>query len=478
MMSLLKKQNPTSVLGLALDGGRLEAVLVRRTNGSAEVQQTVSVPLSLDLFKNEPELVGGEIRNQLDAAEIRERRCVVSLPLDWTLVLHTRLPDLPESDVASFLEIEAERGFPVSPEHLLICRTRYCTRGGEAWATQVAVPRDRIERLELALEAAALRPVSISLGITALQPADDESAGSVLALSVGEAGVDLLITHAGGVAALRALEGAFETEGAEKRLQAGSVARELRITLGQLPAEVREGLRQVRVFGRGTSAPQLALEVRASAAALGLQVEHVTSYAAMSPSLKVAAGTVVSASLSLALRQLSGRGTGFEFLPPKVSAWRQFHARYASKKLAYAGAAAATVALLVAGAFAFQQWQLAALQTKWVAMKPRVEELAALQQQIKKFRPWFDESLTGLSILRRLTEAFPEDGSVAAKTVEIRNLSIITCTGTARDNAALLKAMEQLRTVKEINDVKVDSIRGKSPLQFTLNFHWGAGGQP
>jgi hypothetical protein len=33
-----------------------------------------------------------------------------------------------------------------------------------------------------------------------------------------------------------------------------------------------------------------------------------------------------------------------------------------------------------------------------------------------------------------------------------------------------------LRATKEVTDVKVDQIRGKSPLQFTFNFHWSEQG--
>jgi hypothetical protein len=33
-----------------------------------------------------------------------------------------------------------------------------------------------------------------------------------------------------------------------------------------------------------------------------------------------------------------------------------------------------------------------------------------------------------------------------------------------------------LRGTKEIGGLKVDSVRGKTPLQFTINFQWGHGG--
>ena len=71
------------------------------------VQQPFSVSLSLDPLTNDPELVGREIRNHLDAAGVRERHCIVGLPLKWALTTHIEVPELPEADIA---ELPANRG--------------------------------------------------------------------------------------------------------------------------------------------------------------------------------------------------------------------------------------------------------------------------------------------------------------------------------------------------------------------------------
>ena len=123
MTMAFKKKRPTSVLGLAFDGGRLEGVVLRRANGSAEVVTRFAVDLNLSPLTAEVDLVAQEIRQHLDKAEVREKNCVVCLPLNWAIALQTRLPELPEADVAGFLQIEAERGFSVSPEALSIVST-------------------------------------------------------------------------------------------------------------------------------------------------------------------------------------------------------------------------------------------------------------------------------------------------------------------------------------------------------------------
>jgi len=150
-LDLLKRSRPSGLLGLALDGSRLEGVVLRRTNGSLQVQQSFAVTLSLDPLTNDPALVGREIRNQLDASGCRERHCVVGLPLKWTLVTHTQMPDLPEADVASFLQIEAERGFPCDVATLHLATSRYRLPSGEQHATLLGVPRNHVALLEQVL---------------------------------------------------------------------------------------------------------------------------------------------------------------------------------------------------------------------------------------------------------------------------------------------------------------------------------------
>lgn len=478
MIELLKtKRTPSTILGLAFDAGRLEVAVVRRSNGSLQVQKTFSVPLALNPLTADAELVGREIRNHLDQNDIRERRCVVGLPLNWALTVQTKVPDLPEADLASFLEIEAERGFPYGPETLAVCSSLYRPDGGERSATLVAVPRNHLGQLEKALKAAQLRPVSFTLGITALQSAAKESSQGVMALAIGENSVDLQLTFGGGIVALRSLDGSSEADGVQKRPYSDLVAREIRITLGQLPAEFRGALRKVRLFGRGEFAQRFAEDITVRAEAMGLKVELVKDYVADEFTSQFPAGTTVSAAVSLAARQLTVGRPRLEFLPPKTNAWLQLTTRFSSKKLAWAGATAGAAALLLAGVFLVQQWQLSRYQSQWSAMEPKVKELEDMQQQIKRFRPWFDDSFRSLSILRKLTEAFPEDGVVSARTFEIRELSSVTCSGVARDNQAFLKMLDHVRATKQVGNLKVDQVRGKTPLQFTFNFQWSEGGR-
>jgi hypothetical protein len=489
-----KRKKLTSLLGLVFDGSRLDGVVLRRANGSLEIQQSFSATLSLDPLTAAPELVGREIRNQLDAAGIRERRCVVGVPLKWMLTAQTELPPLPEADAASLLQLEAERGFPCDITTLRLAHSRCPLPGGKQHVTLAGILNSQLTALEQVLAAAKLKPVSFSPGLTALQPPERRSptrrddkivsqrAGSesgapdVLALAIGESQVSLQITSGGGVAALRTLEGAIENAGSRRTLHTGFVAREVRITLGQLPAGLRESIRRIRIFGPHDLAQQLADEMELRFEPAGLTVELATKYSPDEFGVQLPPDAPVSPAFSLAARWLTGQMPAFEFLPPKPTALQQIITKYSSGRLRSAGATAAGIIAIVGGFFLFQEIQLLRLRSQWSGMSARVRELDGIQQQIQKYRPWFDESCRSLSILRQLTLAFPEDGAVTAKTVEIRDGNVVNCSGTARDNAALLRMLSQLRAADGVTDLKVDQIRGKSPMQFTFDFHWNKGG--
>lgn len=477
MLKVIKQKRLTSLLGVTLDGSRLEGVWLKRTNGSAQVQQAFSVVLTLDPLTAAPELVGREIRNHLNTAGVRERVCVVGLPLKWALTTHAEMPPLEPADAASFLQIEAERGFPCDTSTLQVCSSRIRQPSGKSYALLAGMPLSHITILQQVLRAARLHPLSFSVGLMALQPASSEPSKGVLALLIGETGVALQVSSGGGVAAMRTLEGALELEGGKRTIQSAVVAREVRITLGQLPDEIRSTMTGIRVFGPRDMAQALADELELRFEPAGLKVEVVTRYSPGEHGIQIPSETPVSGALSLAARRLADRPSEFDFLPPHVSVLRQLIGKYSSGKLRTAGGIAAAAVLLIGGMFLFQEFQIMNLNSQWQKMAPRVHELEAVQAKTRMFRPWYDESNRTMTILKEITTAFPEDGVVSAKTVEIRDAGTVTCTGVARDNSSLLRTLERLQAGTHVSDLRVSQIRGRAPMQFTFDFHWNEGGK-
>jgi hypothetical protein len=61
---------------------------------------------------------------------------------------------------------------------------------------------------------------------------------------------------------------------------------------------------------------------------------------------------------------------------------------------------------------------------------------------------------------------------VTAKTLEIREPATVMCSAWP-DNQAFLRMLDRLRGFKDVDELKVESLRGKTPLQFMLKFRWG-----
>lgn len=472
MIDFFKPKRSASVLGIALDGNRLEAVVLRRSNGTVQVRESVVAQLALSPLTDAPELVGREIRNHLDQAGIRQRRVAVCLPLGWVLTLQTKVPELSEADRASFLQLEGERGFHSGPESLFNAASLFNTPGGEAFATLLAVPRNNLATLERVLRAAKLKPVTFALGSTALQPPAGDTA-RVITLAVRTNSVDLQVTAGGGIVALRSLDGAIETEGAQRRISSDLIAREIRITLGQLPSGIAEGPGNIRIFGQGEMTRQFVNDISPRLAAMGLKTEAVERVSTANFDKPLPTEIGASPAVALAAAWVRGADTAPDFLPPRIQPWQQlFKSGMSKRRLVWAAEAAAAAVFCIAAAFAWQQWEISSLTTKWKSIEPQVTALTGDQDQIKKFRAFFDRTFRDLRILKGLTDAFPEDGSVSAKTIDVRDLAAVTCSGVARDNDSFVKVFSKLSDdTNEISHLHPE-VRGQKPMQFTLNYQF------
>jgi len=464
-MAFQFKSRPQTILGLSLHEGRLAAaLLVRAKSGVAEVR-SASAALSLDLLQPEAALVGREIANQLEAAGIRERRCVIAVPPAWVMSQQSPLPDLPPADLDSLLQLEAEQGFPCDPAQLQIARSTSRV-GGAAFVTQLAVRREHLDRLAAVARAAGLKPVSFSLGQFASAADASAGMGGQITVALEARSATLAVAVGGGLAAFRTCDATIESEAGERVANGNAVARELRITFEQIPAALRGQLRHLVLCGDEGLAGQLAERVGPWAAAVGLAL-------AIRPAPPGGLGEWVAR--ELALGWLAPAGPRIEFMPPRRGRWETIRLRYSSKGLATAGMAAGALVAVTGAAFGWQEYRVLSLRSEWEGMRVQVAELQALQDRIRDYRPWYDRSSADLRILARVTQCFPENGSLTAKSFDVHQAAAATTvsiSGTARDGQALLRTQEKLRKASEIQNVKVESISGKMPAQFTLTFRW------
>ena len=464
------------MLGLYLDGRQLKGGVVHRSGSRLRIRKSFHAVLSLDPLSNDPELVGREIREHLTSQGIHENHCVVCIPLKWALTTRTALPDLPEADINSYLRLQAEREFPFSPEDLSISVSRFTNLDGSTGATIAAVANKHLNAMRKAFKAARLRPVSITLGTTSLHTGRKLPSEGTIAMHIGEDGIELQVTMGGGVAALRALDDALIDGPEGKTLDAEAIVKEIRITLGHLAPDVRSSITKARIFGRPFTIEPLVNELRRPLGLLGIEVEVGGDELLAQFDERDMTEVFSFRAFSAAARRLLGKPAEFEFLPPTPSRLKQIAGRVSSRGVLWLGGTAALVILGAAGALTYQYWRLSALEAEWSEIEPTVVEVQRLQDQVRKFRPWFDDSIRSLDIARKLTEVFPEEGTVWAKVVEINEQTEVHCSGSARTNRAWLDMLDRLRAADEVQQLKVQQIRGESPLQFTFSFEWSEGG--
>ncbi|HEY4249464.1 MAG TPA: pilus assembly protein PilM [Lacunisphaera sp.] len=437
-----------AVLGLAFDDDRFHAVSVSRNKDQFVTEKSIDARLTLPLTHPEPAAVGQEIRARLNAADSRERACVVALPARWIMSHAVRVPaGIAGTDLDGFLQIEAEKGFPYDPDELQIARSVSKSSAGD-WVTLFAVRRAQLNQLSAVLAAADLQPVSFTLGLAAL-PGTIPPAGKgrITIATAGEV-TTMALAAGGGLVAFRTGESS----------EAGTLVRELRITVEQIPAELRSELHDVLIADDGA----LTDSIKRWAQIAGLIL--------IQPDAK-APSIAAQVAENIALNRLRGVA-GLEFLPPRPSRWSVFLSRYNSRRLANSIMAAAALAVLALAMFGWQQIRLWSLRSQWSAMATPVTALQADQSLIHEYRPWFDTSFHDLRLLRAVTGCFPDNGSVTAKSVEIRGAAVVAISGTARDNPSLLRTLDQLRKLTSVSKLKVEQIHGKTPEQFTINFRW------
>lgn len=455
-----------SLLVVALGHDRIAAVDLRRAGSQVEVHQALHITPSREP-STDAESTGRELRKAIDAAGIRTRHCLLCVPLGQVLIHRLAIPAIEEADIPGFIELEAERVFPFPPQELQMAVSRFTDSAGNRYATLAAVPSGVIQTYEKLLQAAGLRPVSMTTSTAAIAPSLSGVEGAI-GQNVG--GLELLLACNGGIVLMRPL---MDLPHGEVAIDAATLLRELRITLNQMPQSIRQQLRAIRVFGSSPLQHALMGTLAPALSTMGIAVE---------PLLDNAGGRVIPgtqdhpATLAMAAAQwlLQGSST-LEFLPRKISRASRLVQSLGSRGMLWkAGAAAAVCLLAIVGAFAWQSWKLSRLQRQWASIESEATELQAIQQKIREYEPWYNGSVGSLDIVKSLVAAFPETGSAWTRTIEIKNMSEVVCSGSAASSADVLNVVETLGKSNGVKDLKTSQIRGEKPVQFAVSYRWEA----
>jgi hypothetical protein len=468
--SWLDRKHPGALVSVALEDNALSVVLAHQSGGRCEVVKHFALSIPAARVESAPAEAGRLLGEALQTHGVTERRCAVRLPLAWAMAAPVELPPLSGEDLQDFLELRAEKELGFAPGRAVLAHAPFTLADGSPRATLVGVPAQRIEAVTQLLEAAGRRPLSLSLGLGNCPHL--EEAGNLTAIRVCPAGsgLDLVLTIGSNRVAFRHLDGAGSAEH-DSGIEADTLVRELRLTVGRFPAELRSNCRAIRFHGPEALISRLHQDTATRLRDLGWESVERVGYRP----LEAGDGPLpfaCEAAVEAACRVLSGTPASLEFLPRRESTWEKFQQRYAGGRRKQLALAAAAVAILVALPAFLQAQRLKSLDARWQTISPQVAALEKIQADIRRFRPWFDNSAPSLQIIQEVTQAFPEDGVIWAKTIELKPGSVFTCNGLARNNQAIMDTLETLRKNPGIGDLKVRSVRGKNPVQFSFQFTW------
>jgi hypothetical protein len=457
--ALKKRLRARSALAVTIESGRLAVNLVRDDEIAAQPAPSLSIPLGDTEVLRDPESAGQKLAEALSAAGIRERDCVVCVPPGWALTASTELPEVGDEDLRGYLELRAEREFSIPAGELRLGYSAYALPGGERRATLAALSSKKIEAVERMLEIANRRASSISL---ALDKCLSHPRAMLHFLTNGNH-ADVVITAGGGVAGLRSLSIPM-TPGAV--FDSAGFCRDVRITLGRLPEPVRQQIRNAAFTG--PSAEELCVRTRYDLLRLGIKSPECDSMA--DAPLPETAGAAAEA----ARLKLHGLPVPFEFVVPETKRWQEWLERVDSSRRRGLLIGAAGLVLLPLLLLFIRSEIESHLQSRWDAMADNVADLDALQQKIHEFRPWFEPAPQGLQLLQSLVLAFPEQGDVWAKSIQVAEDGKVTCTGFARSQPALMALLARMRARPDITALQMQQIRGENPIQFSITYQWEA----
>ena len=452
----LKGKNRSQAIVLYVDGDQAFACSYRKRGRGARLREEGHSRLGQAINLIKPARLADDLGGVFRQLSSTTKDCVVVLPSHSAPSFILKVPDIGTEDRKGFVQIQAEQQLPLplSEVHLA---THEFQIGNQDHALVVGLRRDTVSKLKEAVIANGFQVASITVDIAGVvdHAVDgNDSLADSCQLIQGQSSLTM-VTHAeGGPTGLR------HFHLANGGMDAATLERELRITLGQFPQSSRRQLTTLRTAKLPGASSEQRVPVSEHRSLAGLNVVDGTETSDL----------FVPIASSFFLKGTSP----LEFLTSRTSRFGKIYGQFNSRRNLWVGLMSAVA--LTAIAFLYQIFHLNGLQKEWNDMKDSVAVVEAVQGKIREFRPWFDSSVPSLTTARAITRAFPETGEIWLKQLNIRNDSKVMATGSSRDQNSLLAALRELRETSGISELELKSRQGSDPILFSLEFDWNPAG--
>jgi hypothetical protein len=459
----LKSKKRSQAIVLYVDGDQAFAYSYRKRGRGAKLRAEGHSRLGQAINLIEPARLVDDLGGVFRQLSSTTKDCIVVLPSHLAPSVILKVPDIDPEDQRGFIQIQAEQQLPLPLSEVHLATYEFqIGKQDHAWV--VGLRRDTVSKLKEAVIANGFQVASITVDIAGVvdHAVDgNDSLADSCQLIQGQSSLTM-VTHAeGGPTGLR------HFHLANGGMDAATLERELRITLGQFPQSSRRQLttlRTAKLPGASSEQPVPISEHRSLAG------------------LNVVDGTETSDLFVPIASSFFLKGTSpLEFLPSISSRFDKIYGQFNSRRNLWVGLM--SVVALTAIAFLYQIFRLDDLQKDWNRMKDRVAVVEAAQGKIREFRPWFDSSVPSLTTARAITRAFPETGEIWLKQLNIRNdskdmknVSKVMANGSSSDQSTLLDTQDKLRITSGISNFKGKSLQGSDPISFSFEFDWNPAG--
>jgi hypothetical protein len=448
------------VVGIALGDAHFSFVQVARVPSGIEILKAGTVPFKVNPASDPPELTGKEIHRILSEAGVRARHCLVCIPTAWLLTMPVELPSaLAGDDLQDYLKIQAEQEFCFAAGEAALALN--CSPGTDR-GTLAATSLERIRRLQEICQFARLKIVGLAPSIALVKGADSA------AILMSDLGTDLGFGADSTMSGMRVLVPGNPLTGMDES-GLGAMVRELKIALGGKASKAHP--LNLSLYGYGSTLDDLRETLEEELPGLACNCPPIPS------------GLVVGT--EAAVLQLPAYNAAKLFLE-KTSLPFAFENSLKSKNgFAFNGAAglkryrnvafAAVAALILLLGTYFGQWaNLLHLRGVCRGLQPGAVKVETMRREVKELGAWYETRATSLDLLRVVTEAFPETGTVWLNNMSVDSEMNLRLNGKAINRQAWLTMHDKLLQTPGVRELRIQQTRADAKngeaLSFSLNF--------
>lgn len=467
------------MLGLAVTSRSITAVEVVSANGGGRTRRAGEFAFEKGTGLEQPAALGKALRRFLRGGGFAASRCVIGIEAGWLTAREKTLPPGTGDSAGEVLALMVEREFASDREQLVFDYALGPETHRERAALLVAARRGMVEGLTSMAAAAGLSVVAITASTlalaesegwstaprgaagasTAAAPSPGASPGDDLVLHLYGDGAELAVRAEGGLRLMRRLpvvvpRPSADAPNAPTDGWVADLADQVHRVACLLPGDAgRPAARELLVWDDArpldeeacrTLSGRTGLPVRRCGLPGGLELADAPA----------PAGGAVSAAAAVAVHALRGKRPSVDLLHSRLFARRKLRM---GRRAIWGGVALAAVAA-VAVAFGVDyhrdRAEAAALERRLNAVAGDVAEAENVVDEATFARYWHDRRPSYVAVLRALTLAFPEEGSIWANSVAVQEDMRVVFSGKAVSESAVLDVLDRLKADPAIVDVK------------------------